>query len=76
MPYQAQLVAPAYFQSRETADVLIEKIREVAFPILVAHFEDVSRAEATQRLCDLNQELRAWGLPEFTTLRYVHKKVE
>lgn len=62
--YEIAIVAPAVLLAEE-AEFLIDRIRDLATPVIVAQFEDVSATEAQRRVADLNMELRSRGLPEF-----------
>ena len=69
--YRTAIVAPAYFDYDGDAVFLLDRIRELATPIIVARFDDVTRTEAEERRADINQELRSRGLPELPSLTLV-----
>ena len=76
MAYETSMIAPAYFDSPEDADFLIERIRDLGLPIIVARFYDVSGNEAQVRVGEINVELGSRGLPQFPPVRYTRRKEE
>lgn len=68
MPYETEVGAPL-FERDEDAAFLIEKVRDLAFPVIVARFENVTQREAEQRVREINVELASRGLPEFPPVR-------
>lgn len=67
--YESEIIAPSYFAQPEDAEFLIDRIRELAWPVITIRFEDMSGHEAQARLDEINHEFASRGLPRFPPVR-------
>lgn len=63
--YESEIVAPSFFDRSEDAEFLIDRIRDLGWPIITVRFEDMSGHEAQARLNEMNHEFASRGLPTF-----------
>lgn len=70
MTFECAMDAPMYGDGVDARDV-VERIREQAYPLIVARFENVTVAEAFSRRDEINHELAAMAAPELGELRVV-----
>jgi hypothetical protein len=70
--WECELPYPMGGHEREPIGV--EKIRELAFPVLVCRFEGVSLADAERRRNEINGELAPYDWPKLGELYLVERK--
>lgn len=72
--YECELPYPMYGEVGHPEPAGVEKIRELAFPVLVCRFEGETLASAVRRRDEINEELRAYGWPELGDLHEVERR--
>ena len=78
--YEAEIYAPLFNSTYENnhlepeADFTLEQIRNLATPVIIARFEDMSFTDAASRWEDINMELRSRGLSPLGDLRLNRRK--
>ena len=73
MPFETHITAPSHFDTPEDAEFIFDRIRDLAWPIIVVRFDSMSGVEAQARINDINNELASRGLPEFPPVKYVRQ---
>lgn len=73
--YECEMTAPADGQLLPGGmDDVVSRVRDLAWPVIVARFEGVTRAKAEEYRDEINGELRALGAEELGPLRLVRRK--
>lgn len=62
--YESEMPAPLYVEPT-SLEFVVDRIREVAFPLIVVRFEDKTGIEAQELLGEINHELASRGLTGF-----------